>query len=477
MKHSLTVAVVLVWLAMMARLVREQSAPPALDVTALPPAAAGADAGEDWFGVYQAGHKVGHGHRLTRRTDAGYRVEDETDLTLAMLGTRQPIRTTVVAETDAAFALRSFRFTLASPAATFTATGTTDGRRLTVRYGDAADPVVIPLEEPIALPTTLRPRIVAAHAAAGTRYTESVLSPITFRKETITVTVEGHETVDGDDTLHVVEEQHGLRADVWLAPDGGVVRESGMLGFVLQREPRATAVAGTDPSAPLDVAVAARIPLDGTIGNARELDALTLRVTGDAASRIPDDPPRQRRTGDVLRVVREPTPATGATTDDPAAAAFAAPSAFIESDDPAIVSRARVIVGGERDAAVKARRIVRWVHENLTQEPSLTVPSARDVLRARRGDCNEHAVLVAALARAAGIPARVVAGAVYANDGFYYHAWDEVWLGRWVSADAVFAQLPVDATHVKLADGETDQELAVAAVVGRLAFATVGRGS
>jgi hypothetical protein len=45
-----------------------------------------------------------------------------------------------------------------------------------------------------------------------------------------------------------------------------------------------------------------------------------------------------------------------------------------------------------------------------------------------------------------------------------------------VSADAVFAQLPVDATHVKLADGDSEQHQ-LAAVVGRLAFATVERGS
>jgi transglutaminase-like putative cysteine protease len=44
--------------------------------------------------------------------------------------------------------------------------------------------------------------------------------------------------------------------------------------------------------------------------------------------------------------------------------------------------------------------------------------------------------------RAAGVPARVVAGIAYANDGFYYHAWNEVWLDRWVSVDAVFDQMP-----------------------------------
>jgi transglutaminase-like putative cysteine protease len=118
-----------------------------------------------------------------------------------------------------------------------------------------------------------------------------------------------------------------------------------------------------------------------------------------------------------------------------------------------------------------ARRLVAWVSRHLEQAPTVTVPSAREVLASRRGDCNEHAVLLAALARAAGIPARVVAGAVYADTGFYYHAWTEVWLGSWISADGVLGQMPADATHVKLLEGGPERHLALAGVIGRLAFA------
>jgi transglutaminase-like putative cysteine protease len=88
----------------------------------------------------------------------------------------------------------------------------------------------------------------------------------------------------------------------------------------------------------------------------------------------------------------------------------------------------------------------------------------------RRGDCNEHAVLVAALLRAAGVPTRIVAGLAYAGDGFYYHAWNEVWLDGWMSADAVFDQMPVDATHVQLIEGGPERHVRLAEVVGRLAL-------
>ena len=91
-----------------------------------------------------------------------------------------------------------------------------------------------------------------------------------------------------------------------------------------------------------------------------------------------------------------------------------------------------------------------------------SIPNALQVLETRAGDCNEHAVLFAALARAVGLPARVVAGVVYADGAFLYHAWDEVWLGSgWLSVDPTFDQMPVDATHVKLVEGGPETHAAL----------------
>jgi len=290
--------------------------------------------------------------------------------------------------------------------------------------------------------------------------------------------VEGRETIDGTETLRVAEEQQGLRAHVWLDDDGRAVREEAMLGLVLRAEPHETAMRGLDADAPLELTSATRIPLRGTIASPRRTDTLTLRVSGPAATQIPDDPPRQRMEAGVLRIVREPAPVPDVPGEPPPDGRYVLPSPFIESDDPAIVARARAIVDGEPDPVRRAERILGWVETSMTQEPSATVPSAREVLRVLRGDCNEHDVLLTALARAAGVPARMVAGAVYQDGAFYYHAWSELWLGgRWVSADAVFRQMPVDATHVKLVEGGPERHLGLAAVVGRLFFATPEAGT
>src|SRR5438445_441649 len=230
-------------------------------------------------------------------------------------------------------------------------------------------------------------------------------------------------------------------------------------------------LAGHAALVPLDLVAASRIPVAGRIEDPRHVSRLTPRMRGAAAARVPLDPPRQRVHGDLLRVEREPLPEharLGAA--DAALAQYLAPTPFIESDDAAIVATAGSIVGSGRDATAAARALVAWVNEHLEQAPSVTVPSAREVLAARRGDCNEHAVLLAALARAAGIPARVVAGAMYLDGAFYYHAWTELWLGTWVSADAVFRQLPTDATHVKLLEGGPERHMELAGIVGELRF-------
>ena len=479
MKHAVTAAVVATWLGMVAVLVHKQMPAPATDVASLPPLPEGASsAQEEWFGVYQGDHKIGHSHRVVSRTaSGGYRFEESMALRLAMLGSSQPLDTTLVTDTDAALTLRGFQFSLGSPAATFTASGTSDGRTLSIRHGERGDPAVIPLDEPINLPSTLRPRIVAARPEPGARFTHAVLSPITFQKESITITVEGHEMIDGHDALRIAEEHEGLKAHAWIDETGGVLREEGVLGFVMRREPRETALAGGSNEAPLDLALAARIPLAGSIGDPRDRSSLSLRVTGEARNRVLDDPPRQRMSGDVVTVVRETLPEHAERPSDGAFASYLGPSPFIEADDPDIVATARSIVAGEDDPIAKARRLLRWLRENMTREPSLTVPSAREVLETRRGDCNEHAVLFAALARASGIPARVAAGVVYLDGAFYYHAWTELWVGRWVTADAVFDQMPADPTHVKLIEGGPEQHLGLAGVLGRLGFTAVEEAS
>ena len=78
----------------------------------------------------------------------------------------------------------------------------------------------------------------------------------------------------------------------------------------------------------------------------------------------------------------------------------------------------------------QAERLTRHVNAILEKKPTVSLPSAREVLRTRVGDCNEHTALYVALARALGIPARIAVGLVSVRGAFYYHAWPEVYLAE-----------------------------------------------
>ena len=148
--------------------------------------------------------------------------------------------------------------------------------------------------------------------------------------------------------------------------------------------------------------------------------------------------------------------------------AFLKSSPFIQSDDPKIVSKAQEIVSPDDPVSVMASKLVAWVYKNVEKRPVLAVPNALETLNNLVGDCNEHAVLLAALARAAGIPAQVEVGLVYQRGRFYYHAWNVLFIGAWVTADAVMDQMPADVTHIRFARGEADQQIDLIGVIGKV---------
>lgn len=112
--------------------------------------------------------------------------------------------------------------------------------------------------------------------------------------------------------------------------------------------------------------------------------------------------------------------------------------------------------------AVRAESLRAFVHRYIrAKDLSVGFASASEVARTRIGDCTEHAVLLAALLRAAGTPARVVSGliAVPGPAGkpiFGYHMWTEASIAdagaaRWLPLDATLpANARFDATHIRL---------------------------
>ncbi|MDY0000640.1 MAG: transglutaminase-like domain-containing protein [Polyangia bacterium] len=131
----------------------------------------------------------------------------------------------------------------------------------------------------------------------------------------------------------------------------------------------------------------------------------------------------------------------------------------IESRHPEILALGRRAVAGESHALPAARKITAFVYGYLKKSLSTNLDSALAISRAKAGDCTEHARLMVALCRAVGLPARELGGVTWVPDlgGFGYHAWVEVWVGRWVSADPAWNELPANATHILMGGPEDVQ--------------------
>lgn len=148
---------------------------------------------------------------------------------------------------------------------------------------------------------------------------------------------------------------------------------------------------------------------------------------------------------------------------------YLAPTIDIESDEKRIISKVNRIVGEGSDPKVDALEIMEWVFKNVSKR-MVDATSALDAFSSLEGECQAHAHLFAALARARGIPTKVVSGIVYSEEigGFLYHTWNEVYLGTWVPLDVTFFQFPADPTHIKFVEGGLDSVLDIIPLVGNI---------
>src|SRR6185436_10924667 len=213
---------------------------------------------------------------------------------------------------------------------------------------------------------------------------------------------------------------------------------------------------------------------EATINEPRDVRRLRLRIDGLDLSSPDLDGGAQRVDGTILELNDPQALAATAAGED--AARYLAPEALIESDAPEIVAEAAAALRDVTGSRARAERLTRHVNALLDKKPTVSLPSAREVLRTKVGDCNEHTALYVAMARAAGIPARIAVGLAFVRGvqgAFYYHAWAEVYIeesgrGLWLPVDPTFNQFPADATHVRLARGGLDKQAAIVPMIGRL---------
>jgi len=464
--------------------------------------------GASFYAVLQQGQQIGFASSTIDTTDGGISVHDYLVADVPVAGKTR--RATARTEVNLTRKLRVTQFKMQVDAGIvpIDASGQIVGDSLLlliVRSSPAqADTHHIRLSGPVLLPT-LVPLAIALgdRPKAGAKVTLPMFDPLSMTQRNIHLTVQAESVfVVPDSSVFDPARSRwmGARPDTirawrvstdsatgrtgftgWVDEAGRVVLATQLLGMQLERRPYEVAFEnwkadvakrGTAVSAERDIyettAIAANKRLRENVG------ALRLRLTGADLSGFDVKGYRQRLRGDTLTITREAPEALRAKYQLPDGAKgtmmalFLDPEPLLETRNPDIVMLAHRLRGHDSDPRVVAERINRWVYDSLRKSIAIGVPSAAGTLRARAGDCNEHTQLAVALSRAAGIPARVAAGLAYVDGKFYYHAWPEVWLERWVAVDPTFGQFPADAAHLRLTVGGLGRQADLLRLMGPL---------
>lgn len=502
-RRVLVVTVLLAWAVVLAWHVRREYFRPV--GVRLAEASANLVPGASFYSIRLGEVPIGYAASRIDTLPDGFILDDDMRLRVMALGNDAAAIARTRIHLGRRLELQKFEFALRSDFGEFTVDGTMAGDTaldLEINAGGDEQRMTVPTDGPILLPQVMPLHLaLGAEPKPGATYTFEVFDPSTLERQRVDIEVVGRETVifadsagydssavrwvparyDTVETWHVKQGYGGVELESWIDPDGQVVKATSPLGYTIERtafeiawnEYRALEGGGTAGTAAgrRDIIEQTAISVGVELPAGDDIGSLTVRLRNVDLSGFDLVGERQRLSGDTLFVEGEPAPASPSyrlPADPDRWSETLSSTPLIQASDPLIRQTAQRVVGGATDPAVAAQRLTEWVYEELDKEITLSVPSARRVLDMRRGDCNEHTVLYVALSRAVGLPARTAAGLVYVGDRFYYHAWPEVWLDRWVPVDPTLGQFPADASHLRFVIGGLARQVELVRLIGAL---------
>jgi hypothetical protein len=505
-RRTLGAGILAVWLGALGWLVRREYWPARSAVIA--EAALSLPPGSTFYTLSLGGTQIGYASSTVDTLPDGLRLRDVMTLEVPALGAVHRTDATTESMLSRQLALRSFAATMHGDIGQFAAKGVVSGDTLLsvdLETGGSTQHLRVPLKRAVVVPGLLPIRLTFGNQLrVGNRFNLRMFDPMLLEERDIEVRVTGDSTfvvpdsavydstrrfwvAAARDTVRAWRLQQkvgGVSLTAWIDDLGRVVRTQSPVGFTMdrtafeiahenfrRRENKMPELASSDLIS--QSAIASNVRLEPETRG-----TLAVRLLGVDLAGFELGGGRQELLGDTLLVHREADRQLDATyrlpNTDPALAPYLEPEPLIQTTDPRIQAQARQIAFRMRDPRRAAQALSRWVYDNLKKEITISVPSAVQVLDARRGDCNEHTVLYVALARALGIPARTAAGVVYLRGRFYYHAWPEVYLNGWVAVDPTFGQFPADASHLRFTVGGLARQVELIRLIGQLRLDVVG---
>lgn len=476
MRKLVSLLIVLFWLSTTLLLIYRYTPISTLGIEAqlLPP-----ESKERWMGIYLKGQKIGFAtSRFYRETD-GYLAYEEIKMKLMVLGTKQDIHTVTRAWLSPELKVRSFRFVM-------------DAAQDVEIEGEIKDKILflniktegnksrkeIQLDEVPQMNLTVIPFLIKEGFKKGMRIRLPVFDPVTLSMQNMLIEIVGKEKIilnnNEIEAFKIKGDLNGVQLLMWVDEQGNELKEESPMGFSLITEPMAEAIKLPDSSLGIsDIIIQTSIPFNLELP--ADVFYLKIRLKGIDSTGFELNGGRQTLKGNIVEIVKEDINSSASVSLPLSGMGqFLEETPFIQSEDPRIANLAREIIKEEKNSLAAGRLLWAWVFKNIEKTPSITIPSALDVLKTRKGDCNEHTVLYTALARSVGLPTKINVGLVYKDRYFYYHAWPEIFVGRWVSIDPTLGQFPADATHLRLISGDFDKQIVLLKVINNISLEGIG---
>jgi len=469
MKKFYTAFVTIFWFAMMGFLFNKEVLPafiisnPAgykLEVTKDVPLR------ESWMGIYFKDKKIGFSNTVIRQDidsgAAGYRINETALLKLNILGEDRFIRIKGSSFFTENYNLKNFNYKIISGDYRMEIQGAVTGSIIKIKINTGAGKTerTLALKNNMLISNSISPMLLFKKLDTSRELEFEVFDPITMGTNRVAVRRIGSGVAESSGVKYETDifeiDCYGIKTRTWATKDGEILKEESGMGFTMQKENAEDAmdIAALAEKTGHDLLSEFSIASNIQIQSPRDVNYLRIEKNDSTMEITRDKEP------DLSKALAIPI------QDIPE-------EAFIQSKDEGIIRLANQIVGPEKNSWSAARKILRWVYVNIRKTPTLSIPSALDVLATREGDCNEHTALFTAISRSIGIPTKMIAGLVYLDGAFYYHAWPQVYVGEWVDMDPTLGQEIADATHIPLVEGGIKKQLELIRIIGQLKIRVV----
>ncbi|MDO9308754.1 MAG: transglutaminase domain-containing protein [Deltaproteobacteria bacterium] len=434
---------------------------------------------ERWFGIYVDTDRVGFYRQTISETSDGYCMEGFGSVRMKVMGFSKDASMRETYLVSRGMGLRSFDVeqTINGASSRVSGKAVEGAIRLKNETGGKVIEKLLKHRGEVFPGPALNIYPLMRDASAGKSYKLSVFDPEELKIKDVKISVLGEEkTPEGISAIKLRNNLYPfVNNDIWIDGQGNTLLESVRDGLVTTKveDPKILgSFVGNLALAKKDLIYDfSLVRIDPPIRDSKKLTALEVEISGwnDALPLFQEGGQLVERHGPGKVNIKTGSLAQAVVTAKPLDA-YLKPADKIESDAPEIVAQAKTLAVGAKNQEEVARLLASWTAEWLKD----TVDdggTAVESFKSRTGNCQTHARLYTALARAAGIPTRFVSGLVYMEGkGFLYHSWAESYIGdRWLSVDPTYSQLPSDPTHLKLLEGHLPENMApIISIIGRI---------